>query len=208
MKIWKAKARADKANTLKTEVSTSCPNWASIFGIAILPIQTELYSLEFIQVIHFLNYYTTGYIAKAAALGVFKTPHEQFSTILDRYAGSTPIPDKVISKARDVVTSSGSWSTSGPLSHGYSQQNMPRQSFPEHSVHMGESSHIWDRSIRMRNVSTIRVLRISQLRNFPRSVTPWTILKIPRLTAALETALFQSFSKIHDDRWGSEQIPI
>ena len=41
-------------------------------------------------------------------------------------------------KVGDVITLPGPWSTSWPLFRGYSQQDLSRQSFPEHSGQMVE----------------------------------------------------------------------
>jgi len=38
----------------------------------------------------------------------------------------------------DVVTTPGPWTTSVWLHRGYNQQDLPRQSFVEHSEHMAE----------------------------------------------------------------------
>jgi len=42
------------------------------------------------------------------------------------------------SKVGDVVRPPGPWTTSGPLSRGCSQQDLPRQSFLRYAVHMAE----------------------------------------------------------------------
>ena len=42
----------------------------------------------------------------------------------------------------------------------------------------------------------------------PKSVSMWTLRKIPSLPLVFEIVLFQSFPKIHDRRWWSEKRPI
>jgi len=42
------------------------------------------------------------------------------------------------SKVVDVVIPPGPWMTSGPLSRGFSQQDLPHQSFVGHSGHMAK----------------------------------------------------------------------
>ena len=46
------------------------------------------------------------------------------------------------SKVGDVVRPPGLWTTSGPLSSGCSQQDLPRQSFLEHSGHVAEPTYL------------------------------------------------------------------
>jgi len=41
-----------------------------------------------------------------------------------------------VSKVGDLATPRRPWTTFGPLSRGFSQQDMPRQSFVGHSGHM------------------------------------------------------------------------
>ena len=64
--------------------------------------------------------------------------------------------------------------------------------------------HSWDLSNRGSG-STLRALRISQLRTLSRSDTPWTLRKIPSLPLLPEIALFHSLPKIREHVWGSEK---
>jgi len=43
-------------------------------------------------------------------------------------------------KVGDVVILHGPWTTFGPLSRGFSQQDLPHQSFLGHSGHMAETT--------------------------------------------------------------------
>jgi len=72
--------------------------------------------------------------------------------------------ETVASQVGDVVTPPGPCSTSGPLSLGCSQENLPRRSFLWHSGHVSE--HL---SIRISGLS-LRIVRISQLRTLSRNV--------------------------------------
>jgi len=74
------------------------------------------------------------------------------------------------SKVRDAVTPPRLWTTSGSLSCGFSQQDLPHQSFIGHSGYMAELTYCF-LSIR-RSGSTFRALRILQLRTLLQSVTP------------------------------------
>ena len=102
-------------------------------------------------------------------------------------------------------TPPGTWTTSGTLSRGCSQQAMPFQSFLGHSGHMAEPS--WGLSIR-KSGSTFVVLRISSCALCREVSRRELFAKIPSLPLALEIILFKSLPEIHDHRWGSEQRPI
>jgi len=125
----------------------------------------------------FMPAFPLGRVAGAAALRGLEMPQhgqQQFQVIL-------LAPRQYRTKqgrSEDVSTPPGPWTTSGPLSRGFSQQNLPRQSFVGHSGHMAEPTCSWDLSMR-RSGSTFRALRISQLRLLSGSVTPWTLRKNP-----------------------------
>jgi len=73
-----------------------------------------------------------------------------------------------VSSSATCVTPPGPWTTSGPLSHGCSQQGLPRQSFWGHSGagQVTEPGHF-----------------VEQLRTLSQSVTPWTPGKNPIFAA-------------------------
>jgi len=82
---------------------------------------------------HFRAHFSLGRVAGAAILGGPNMPHDQQQSQfpwVHTKMGST--------KVSDVVRLPGSWTTSGPLSRGCSQKDMPRQSFLPHSGHMAE----------------------------------------------------------------------
>ena len=85
--------------------------------------------------------------------------------------------------------------SSGPLSRGFSQQDLLRRlSWGILDTYLNQR---WDLTIRWRNGSTFSVLRISQLRTFSRSVTPWTLCKDPMSAACIWEDSFFS----HDPRF-------
>jgi len=127
--------------------------------------------------IYFHSRFSSRRIAGAAALAL-AIPHsqQQFQIIL-----LAPHQDGIKRKVEDVVTPPSPWSTSGPLSRGFSQQDLLQQSFLGHSGHVAKPTFM-DLSIQ-RSGSTFRALQISQQRTLSRSVIPWTLRKNP-ITAA------------------------
>jgi len=95
------------------------------------------------------------------------------------------------------------WTTSGPLSHEWRQQDFPRL-----SLDTRPNQRNWDLSIRSRSGSTFRSLRNSQLRTLSQSVKEWTLHKNPISAACTWYSVPQSLPKIHDHMWWSEQRPI
>ena len=101
------------------------------------------------------------------------------------------------SEAGDVIMPPGPWWTSGQLSRGCSQQNLPCQSSWDIIVTRWKHRH-WDLSIRKRNWSIFRVLGNSELRTLSRSVTPWTLRKNPICAACTWDS---TLSAITHDSW-------
>ena len=109
------------------------------------------------------------------------------------------------SQVGDPITPPGYFSNSGSFPTVCSQQdaNLPGI-FSWRDV---ANQCSWDLSIQ-RSDSTFRALGISQPRTLSRSFTTWTLRKNSSLPLVLEVMCLQSFPKIHDHTWRSQQSPI
>ena len=74
---------------------------------------------------------------EATALGLGTPPgQQQFQIVLVAHTNRKP------SKVGDVVTPPRPWMISEPLFRGFSQLDLPRQSFVGHSGHMTEPTYL------------------------------------------------------------------
>jgi len=93
-----------------------------------------------------------GRVEGSTALGGLDIPHGSQQSLIVLLAPHQDGP----SEAGDVVTPPGPWSTSGPL---FSQQNLYRRSFLEHSDHVAEP---WQ----LRSIFAERLLDIQGFTSF------------------------------------------
>ena len=120
--------------------------------------------------------------------------------VSDSSAGSTQTRDQARPDMYNIHTPRP-WMTSEPLFRGFSQLDLPCQSFLGEFWTHGRNRYIdiCALSFPRRRDSTFRALRIPQLRTLSRSVTPRTHHKSPSLLRVLEM-LFRSLPKIQDHR--------
>jgi len=114
-------------------------------------------------------------LVAAAVLGPLGIPHGQHQFQIVRYFFWLHIKARP-SMFEDVYITPRPWKTSEPLFRGFSQLELPRQSFVGEFSEHGRNRYIdiCALSIQRRCGSTFRALRISQLRTLWRSVTPRT----------------------------------
>ena len=110
-------------------------------------------------------------------------------------------------QGRRLVTPPGPWTTSGPPFRGFSQQDLPLQSFVGHSRRMAEPMQLGSRfEEKWFNICGFCEFHSCAL---CRKVSHrWLFIKIPSLSLVLGTVCFQSLPKVHEHRCRSEQKTI
>ena len=153
----------------KTPVQLHRWQWVKICAenVSILADNTLYYPLETTNYtfIHFYTRFSSRDDRRTAAIKSRNT--SRFSATSNNFDGSTPWRNQARS---DMYSHHLLWSITVPLSSGCSPEDSPHQSFLVYSGDVADHCSV-DISIRRRSGSTFKVLQISQLRTFLRSVT-------------------------------------